>query len=591
MEASRHTLGPVSPRAPSTVAEELRLSHYQEKIIEFVVAGKGHGVVQATAGAGKTSTLVQVAARLEPHRRACFLAFGRDAANELGRRLPSFVVAMTVHKLGRQTLEEALRRRGLDLAPVERWKYRRLLREELKEFRLGNDLEEPQVAEGEEYLSRLLDLARLNLCDPGDDEGLRNLALRYTIVPPGSEVEPLLHEVLRRVLVRGSEEALRAGTSDFTDMLYLPVTQELEPPRFDFVCVDEAQDYSALALAFTTRLVAEGGRLLFVGDPRQSIYGFAGADSEAMERISRETEATILPLSITYRCPRSHVALARLLAPEIEAGPEATEGRVFWVADRLLEHWAREGDMILCRANAPLVSTCLRLIRAGRRAFVRGRDLRRQLLELSRRALAEGAADVRERIDEFTEREEARLRRALEGSAFEQAVLAERQDLLGCLRFLAADLEAGVPATLALPRRIEDTFAESDGALILSTIHRAKGQEADRVLLLYPELMPAPYARTSQALRGEASVQFVALTRARCDLVFVTDSLTPAYRGSTGDSTATGVPTTDAATRLRSRSTGAQTLGELSYDDRIGQGPGVWKEVLALARVLARGRG
>ncbi|MEX2535223.1 MAG: UvrD-helicase domain-containing protein [Trueperaceae bacterium] len=553
--------------------EVVRLSHYQQRIIEFVATGRGHGVVQATAGAGKTSTLVQVAAHIPPHLRACFLAFGRDAASELSRRLPPTVAAMTVHKLGRRTLEQALRWRAVRLKKVDRGKYQRLLRNEL---RGDHGLEDSERAECEEYLSSLVNLVRLNLSDANDDDELRRLTLRYNVVPPRAELEPLAHRFLRTILHAGAQEALELGLTDFTDMIYLPVTQSLTPPRFDFVCVDEAQDYSALALAFTMRLVDEGqgGRLLFVGDPRQSIYGFAGADSEALERIERVARATVLPLSITYRCPRSHVALAQLIAPEIEAGPAATEGKVFWIADDVLEHWAREGDMILCRANAPLVRTCLRLVRAGRRALVRGRDLRRQLIELSRRALAGAAPDTRRALEVFARNEEARLRRALKGRPHEEALVGDRLDLIRCLCFLAEDLTQ--PTELVAPElaeRIEHAFGDSQDAVILSTIHRAKGQEADRILLLYPELMPAPYARTSDALRGEACVQFVALTRARHELVFVAE-----------------LGQWPLEERVPARERPRENSG-LSMEDSIGQGQGVWRDVLALAKLLARRRG
>ncbi|HEX7004745.1 MAG TPA: UvrD-helicase domain-containing protein [Trueperaceae bacterium] len=574
------------------------LSHYQERIIEFVTSGQGNGVVRATAGAGKTSTLVAVASNLDPASRACFLAFGREAAAELARRLPPWVAAMTVHSLGRSTVERSLRSSGRRMQAVEKGKYRRLLRRALKERPGSSGLAPEQVAGCEEYLNRVVGLVRLHLVEPGDDGALRALVEHHAIVPPEPELEPASHRLLWKVLEQGLDEALELGICDFTDMLYLPVTQELDPPRFDFVCVDEAQDYSAAALAFTRRLVdaRSGGRLLFVGDPRQSIYGFAGADSEAMDRIVAETKATVLPLSITYRCPRSHVALARLLAPEIEAGPSANEGRVFWIADRALEHWAREGDMVICRANAPLVKTCLRLARAGLRAFVRGRDLRKQLLELSERAVAGRSRDPRDELDAFEARETARLQR-LAGRRAEPLVEA-RRDLVDCLRFLLANPRSGDAVGLReLQRRIEETFAQQEGAVILSTVHRAKGLESDRVLLLYPELMPAPYARTARSLRGEAAVQFVALTRARHDLVFVSNASAQASRAVSKDGMRSGPvgsrsPPATADPDRAPPATSLDPVGvELAPEDLTGQGKGVWREVLELARLLSRTRG
>ena len=127
-----------------------------------------------------------------------------------------------------------------------------------------------------------------------------------------------------------------------------------------------------------------------------------------------------------------------------------------------------------------------------------------------------------ERLEEFEEAEIHQLRRRLHGRAHEEAVVAEREDLIDCLRYLVKDLARdGDLSRRALEERIRRTFGEDSTAVVLSTVHRAKGQEANRVIILYPELMPATYAHTPEAIRGEECVQFVALTRAKRDLVFV----------------------------------------------------------------------
>jgi DNA helicase II / ATP-dependent DNA helicase PcrA len=509
-------------------------SLYQRRILEFVRSGTGHGVVRATAGAGKTTTLVQVASSLPADLRVCFLAFAKDAAKELRQRLPRGVEAMTVHKLGLRTLACHLRGRGVKQLEVDASKYRALVRAELADVKMGYAVSEETLWECEEYLMDLVHYARLNLTDTKDPEEVRALAVRYNFTPPYHlELEDEMHERLRIVLRKGMAQALtrsllrgsgtgKLGLIDFTDMIYLPYILKMEPTLYDFVCVDEAQDYSALALKFTMRLVGEGGRLLFVGDPRQSIFGFAGADTDALDRIVRHTQATVLPLSITYRCPRAHVELARLVAPEIEASPHAQKGRIFWIKDDMLEKWVYEGDMIICRNNAPLVGTCLRLVRSGKRAYVKGRDLAKQLQTVSRKVFVGGFDNYYGKLDRFAREEELRLRKALRGQANTDTVVARRLDLIDCLYYLVEDLvESTLPSLEKLEALIHKTFGEEGPAVMLSTVHRAKGKEANRVVILYPELMPAVYARTSEAVRGEACVQFVALTRARHDLVFV----------------------------------------------------------------------
>ena len=269
-------------------------------------------------------------------------------------------------------------------------------------------------------------------------------------------------------------------------------------------------------------LVGEEGRLLFVGDPRQSIFGFAGADTDALDRIVRRTNATILPLSMTYRCPKRHVELARVVAPEIEPSPKAKEGQVYWIVDAALEKWVREGDMVLCRNNGPLIATCLRLVRDGKRAYVRGRDLAQQLQVMSRVVFRRGFDNHTGKLAAYAQAEAARLRKALRGQTSSDAVIAQRLDLVDCLHYLVEELyRTTIPSLKGLEALISRTFGEDGEAVVLSTVHRAKGKEAERVVILYPELMPAVYARTAEAVRGEACVMFVALTRAKRDLVFV----------------------------------------------------------------------
>ena len=61
-------------------------SRFQEDIFHFCVAGKGDGLIVAAAGAGKTTTLVEVAQLLRADK-TLFLAFNRSIADELRTRL------------------------------------------------------------------------------------------------------------------------------------------------------------------------------------------------------------------------------------------------------------------------------------------------------------------------------------------------------------------------------------------------------------------------------------------------------------------------------------------------------------------------
>jgi len=170
------------------------------------------------------------------------------------------------------------------------------------------------------------------------------------------------------------ERALaKDGTIDFDDMVYVPVRNEWVRGWWDLVVVDEAQDMNAAQLLLALGACRDEGRIAVVGDDRQAIYGFRGADSGSLDRLKSELAATELGLTITYRCPSSVVALAARLVPDYRAAPTAPAGIVRTIPEDGIAAQAQPGDFVLSRKNAPLVGVCLRLLRRGSAPACRGR--------------------------------------------------------------------------------------------------------------------------------------------------------------------------------------------------------------------------
>ena len=493
------------------------MSH-ADAVVAFMRRGEGHCVVNATAGSGKTTTLVRVAQSLPTRERTLCLAFGKGPVEDMKARLPRYVQVKTVHALGRGVLARQLRASNLGLT-LQTNKYKRLFKEDLGALQL--------VAEPEDLkrlltlLGELVHFARLGLVDTKNEHAVQELMYRYHLTPAPEKLQSHVQPLLRGALRRGMEEALEQGVVDFDDMVYWPFVLKLPCDQYRYVLVDECQDVSQLALEFALRF-ARRGRCMFVGDPRQAIFGFAGADPGALSRIALRLHATQLSLSVTWRCPRRHVALAQVLAPEISAAPNAVEGEVGFVEASDLVQRVRDGDLVLCRNNAPLVDTCLHLVKSGRRAHVAGRALAENLLELVRRVFpGKRVTKPQETLAKFKEKDAARLEKSLKDHPRKEAVTELQADLLECLGYLVAALTART--TVALAALIETTFQATDprSTVTCSSVHRAKGSEAERVFILDPELMPASYARGTEALQGEFCVMFVALTRAKQALYFV----------------------------------------------------------------------
>lgn len=513
-------------------------SPQQAAVYEFVSRSNGHAVVMATAGSGKTTTLVEVAHRLPAHTSACFLAFNRSTAAELRARLPPHVHATTIHALGRAALAEAVG--GGHKVTLEPSKYVGLATGLLQ--RPPPPGSAGRVPDAAAYLAQLAHFARLDLIDPTNLPALTELKRRYSLHSPvAPPSEPALLTLLPSLIEAGREAFATAGMADFTDMVHLPLALGLEFPRFQFVCVDEAQDLSPMALGLVTRLVERGARALFVGDERQAIYAFAGADQHSLKRVLATMGAARLPLSVSFRCPRRHVALARRFSPEMTAAAYARAGAVRFQLERRLPRLARAGDLVMARTNAPLASTAMSLARAGKPVVVLGEDLASTLTQLANEIfphpgpLARGAPAV---VARHASAEAARLERThltdpdLAGH-LERSALAHEGVLLVLAAAGARNSAPGRLFGAPLPRAVFERallelFEHPDprSAVVVSTIHKAKGREAERVFLLRPEELAQGSAdeldpHELAAEQAEANVLFVALTRAKSELIFL----------------------------------------------------------------------
>jgi superfamily I DNA/RNA helicase len=314
-------------------------------------------------------------------------------------------------------------------------------------------------------------------------------------------------------------EACREDMSqvDFDDMIEAPLSAPACIPRFKFVLIDEAQDLSPLRLAFTKAMRSpRGGKLVYVGDRRQAIYGFAGSSSNAFDEIVEATSADELPLSVCYRCPRSHLSLAREIVPDIEARDDAPEGVIeTWKAEEVETH-AAVGDLIVCRRNAPLVGLTFRLLAAGQSASMAGRELGQGLIALAKKH----GVDAKGR-EAFMAAEEKKARAAVgDDDARIEARLSTARDKLACIDAVVESIDGStdIAAFEAAVKRLFD----KDATILLSSVHRAKGLEADRVVLVEPHLLgSSKYATQEWQKTQEVNLRYVALTRAKKTLVFV----------------------------------------------------------------------
>jgi len=497
-------------------------SKYQQAIYDFVANGRGNGFVNAVAGSGKTYTLIQCAKLISG--LGIFCAFNKHIAEELGRKLEGTTMASsTIHSIGMRTL-----RKEFGGTRVNDRKYLQLASDLLGEAAQGSFNgttvdKDTRYAIKDEWpiaeLNMLCRLMRINLMDARDPKSISTIVDHYGLnFHPA--IYPLLQDFMRAMMREGLRMARRE--IDFADMLWVPEVLNLHPDRYPWVFVDEAQDLNRAQLALVKRSIAPGGRALFVGDPHQAIYGFAGADANSTNNIIADMNCKVLPLSVCYRCPTTHVQLAQPLVPQIEAAPGAAEGVLEDIGEGDLVAKAREGDLVVCRTNAPLLSTCYNLIASGISASVIGRDIGQGLVSFINNVRKqypvkpdEFAAQFPTTVSEYTRWEVDKLSRRAGNT---EAAISALYDKAECIDVVFG--ACGAASYEALVQAIEMLFATDRPSIKLATVHKAKGLENGRVFILRPDLMPLRMQQQWQQ-QQEENLMYVAYTRAKEALYFV----------------------------------------------------------------------
>lgn len=469
----------------------------QENIFTFAAEGTGNALIEAVAGSGKTTTICEAVKRvLGTH---VFLAFNKSIATELQRR---GLNARTFHSL---CYSPVLRARGA----------REVNANKLRQLIDANMGDEDAMMYGS-FCVRLVGLARqagVHCLVKDEDSVWCDLAELHDLEPESDRADFARGTELARKLLETSNESPEC---DFDDLLYFAVLDGISLPKFDNVFVDEAQDTNAIQRALLRKIMKPTSRMFAVGDPAQAIYGFRGADSNSLDLLAEEFGCQRFPLSITYRCGSAIVEFAQQWVAHIESAPNAHVGSVEkiggkWEASRFVA-----ADLIVCRTTKPLIKMAYGLLRAGVPANIRGRDIGEGLEKLVGKMRAKGIDALVAKLTEYTRREvEMALAKKQESKA------ESIQDKTDCVLFLIDALDELDRTIPALVRSIRALFEDKAAAVILSTIHKAKGLEADRVYWLNSSQCPSKWARQEWQKKQELNLCYVAATRAKHELILI----------------------------------------------------------------------
>lgn len=482
----------------------------QEQAAYIEAAGHGKDIgVEALAGVGKTSTGFEMC-KQHPNKKIRFIVYNKKNAEEMQKILPPNAVGATKHF----TCLKWFRRRPFVNSLQGAWKDK--LSKNLKcLFEINpdwnftemdrKDVEYSLAYENASSGSDLLSLAKNTFVITPTVQEVAQLALNHGITFTGFGYEQVIIDALSL-----SDNDLKE--IDFDDMVRLPVLNKYIVCDSDIFILDEAQDSPPTTIELFKQM-AEKCEVHWFGDRWQSISGFMGADTNAMDKIAAAINPeTIFPLTINFRCSKAVIAETRLRHPhiDIKAWDGALEGSVQEIDLKHFHELMKPGDCAIARFNKIIIPMAFRLLKAGKRATVQGnKDFVKQITRIIKSIRAQDMRDFNDKLQRQRERALSKTNTELG-----QEIINDKFD---CIEVFADNAST----QQEMIQNVEDMFSGQASDYKLSTAHRSKGLQFTNVFMLDHNNFTAKQAKTKEQLQQEENLQYVARTRAQDGLYYV----------------------------------------------------------------------
>jgi ATP-dependent DNA helicase UvrD/PcrA len=462
----------------------VQLTNEQTAIIEAVASGRGDVFIEALAGSGKTLTLLRALEKI-PQTSILLCAFNKRIAEELQANLPKMprthgVHVKTFHALGLGIIKHSYPKIEVSTDATEElvnraagsainFKMRRGTVRLLRTFKETADPSDTTLDGKSPFSSHLMALGH-----------------EYQLFDKMSEREIGMAIDATRDAYEMSLNFAERKTIDYCDMIWAPLALDLPlPSRYFAIIVDEWQDLSAPQYALLKRLVVSGskalGRFIMAGDIHQSLYSWRGSIGDAVKHEMGKASA-VFGLTTTFRCSKAVTKLAQELVPSLRAMSDAVDGSVSEIKLNTLARALPRGHseeihtFVLSRTNADLLDTALYLWRehvefqlnAGQQMLEPLFDLLDYTLDLR------DANTFRASLKEWHARELARAEKA-NATAWAERIEEQFQMLMRALNYTVPTKIKGLLMSI---------LNAGVSGILLSTVHKVKGLEADRVYLL-----------------------------------------------------------------------------------------------------------
>ena len=464
-------------------------------------------LINAVAGSGKTTTLLHL---LELCKyKTLFLAFNKSIQEEIQAKIDARGLkqgkSMTLHSLGLMAIRKNCSK--IKINNGKNFDLLKILAERNRRFKRIPWNEKLKLSY---TIMDMNDVSRLFLTN-NFDEIKRNLLSMDKNITLHDDLSIFWQDFLE---IREESYQQPVIDIDFNDMIYLPVIKNFHIPIDPvYLMIDEAQDLNLAQHKLIENLINQGDikKWIAVGDRNQAIYGFSGAYSSSFDLFLKQGNVVELPLDICYRCNTKIIDKANEVY-NIMKYHKKDKGIVATINNTIE---IKENSMIICRNSKPLIDLYFELLGSGKSAYIKGEDI---LTGIVRFLKPYGNHTVESaKIEMLYKLEDLEEDKSDAGKIKLYYFTEDYEKFKKLVQHLAIEYET----VDSLLNKIKSLFIDKKNAIMLCTIHKSKGLEADVVYILDEKLIPSKFAKSKEQLTQESNLKYVARTRAKKELYFL----------------------------------------------------------------------
>lgn len=480
-------------------------------------------LIQAVAGSGKTTTLLELMAKCK--WKTLYIALNKTIQLETEEKMKSrgyqHTKAVTLHSLGLSAIKNVIHKVEIDAQ--KNWKILQILdTKEPHYFSMKSGYYESyeEIMRLKFTLIDMNDVSRAYL--ENDPDTILEHMINMDKMPYENKNIDMGRLWEKFIDIREEMNNRVPLVIDFLDMIFLPARGDYYIPIDPYyLMLDEAQDFNLAQHKLIDNLINQGDihKWIAVGDRRQSIYGFAGSYAESFDLFTTKKDVVEMPLDICYRCDTCIINIANKVYPVLIPFKES-KGSVdtYFNIDKIKE---RPESMVICRNKGPLISLYFDLVAEGVKCKLYGDDILSSVVRFLGSYKRMSVSSAKSVMDKEMHDMELEIQNGKVTEMKKKIYYIFKENYNNFLT-LSNKLNIGYSESVqSVIDSFKALFSEDGKCVTLCTIHKSKGLEADTVFILNEFLIPSPFAKSQQQLAQETNLKYVARTRAKKELFFL----------------------------------------------------------------------